>query len=519
MCNPTKHHRWQKPCLLVGALVGVLVAVVLPIVVERKLQAGVTATIVIDSTESHGYADWADSTRPNAAHQIVRFHMFNITNPDAVLQGVKPSLVELPPMDYLMVQEAFNVSFSEDKTIMSYQLYQRFLPQPGTDVLARQNITSINMPFQGLVGRHLELVQEFIKRYNTPSDMMFVNRPINDILFGYLDHVLQDLAPLDPGLNPVYRGLQFNASSLEYADKNCSTIRMYTGVKHRELLRETISWDDMASMNCCNFGSCGPVNRGGARGASWQHAPANDIRGTMGHQFRSGLRAGDSIPLFVPSIYRAIDLQNVNGEEVYVRKIKALRFRIPSSTFLNKTSLPANAAYWADGPDGLLNISACESKASVLMSKPHFLQGDPALVTALVGLSPPDPALHDTTLDVEPITGATVQLAARLQINTLIRPVHDGIHPEPLFPNVTSTYVPLLWFERLAAASEENSNQIVKSVYLARKLETVFLVLGILGAVGCVLGFVYVSHKAKGARRKEETEMLMKDPAGLDYGT
>ena len=174
--------------------------------------------------------------------------------------------------------------------------------------------------------------------------------------------------------NPVCTraGLQFNASSLEYADKNCSTIRMYTGrfgcccvvvlyltmrlmcgqgcnsllpsphprpvagVKHRELLRETISWDDMASMNCCNFGSCGPVNRactarwwcvvcvcfdltplcetlcmcvllelcsgGGARGASWQHAPANDIRGTMGHQFRSGLRAGDSIPLFVPSM-------------------------------------------------------------------------------------------------------------------------------------------------------------------------------------------------------------------------
>jgi hypothetical protein len=40
------------------------------------------------------------------------------------------------------------------------------------------------------------------------------------------------------------------------------------------------------------------------------------------------------------------------------------------------------------------------------MSKPHFLQGDPALVTALVGLSPPDPTLHDTTLDVEPVSGA-----------------------------------------------------------------------------------------------------------------
>ncbi len=39
----------------------------------------------------------------------------------------------------------------------------------------------------------------------------------------------------------------------------------------------------------------------------------------------------------------------------------------------------------------------------VFMSKPHFLHGDPSLVTAVEGLTPPNPALHDAYLDVEPV--------------------------------------------------------------------------------------------------------------------
>jgi hypothetical protein len=56
------------------------------------------------------------------------------------------------------------------------------------------------------------------------------------------------------------------------------------------------------------------VAGGLGRDPAWLHAPANNFRGSMGHQFRSELHKGDSIPLFVPQIYRTIDLQNYNGE-------------------------------------------------------------------------------------------------------------------------------------------------------------------------------------------------------------
>ena len=45
----------------------------------------------------------------------------------------------------------------------------------------------------------------------------------------------------------------------------------------------------------------------------------------------------------------------------------------------------------------------CVCPLQVFMSKPHFLHGDPSLVTAVEGLTPPNPALHDAYLDVEPV--------------------------------------------------------------------------------------------------------------------
>ncbi len=61
------------------------------------------------------------------------------------------------------------------------------------------------------------------------------------------------------------------------------------GATRREQLRDTLSWDGMASLNCCNFGSCGETSRGGDRNAPWIGAQANQIRGTMGHQFPPGV--------------------------------------------------------------------------------------------------------------------------------------------------------------------------------------------------------------------------------------
>jgi hypothetical protein len=106
-----------------------------------------------------------------------------------------------------------------------------------------------------------------------------------------------------------------------------------------------LTFDDMAGMNCCGFGSCGLSDRkilshchtcvyrigvqccevdcvlllgGGDRQAAWLGAPANVIRGSLGRQFPTGLTKGGTLPLFIPQYFRAIDVENMNGETVDV---------------------------------------------------------------------------------------------------------------------------------------------------------------------------------------------------------
>ena len=46
--------------------------------------------LAIAAVACAGFADWQDSTRPTAGHQFVTYYVFNITNPQAILDGATP---------------------------------------------------------------------------------------------------------------------------------------------------------------------------------------------------------------------------------------------------------------------------------------------------------------------------------------------------------------------------------------------------------------------------------------------
>ena len=58
----------------------------------------------------------------------------------------------------------------------------------------------------------------------------------------------------------------------------------------------------------------------------------------------------------------------------------------------------------------------------ISMSSPHFFRADPKLLSQFEGLSP-DPAIHDVTLDLDPITGLAVSAHKRIQVtNQVLHP-------------------------------------------------------------------------------------------------
>lgn len=142
---------------------------------------------------------------------------------------------------------------------------------------------------------------------------------------------------------------------------------------------------------------------------------ANDINGTEGFFFHPLLSEGEGLEIFVDDAFRTFQL--VYTDTVDAMGIQAFRYQLASSTFESAFTNPENARWGSWCPDGLFNLGPTQDPVvPVFGSKPHFLDGDPELRDKVAGLEP-DRSLHDSFIDVEPLTGANVQLNVQLQIN------------------------------------------------------------------------------------------------------
>ena len=94
-CTPAGASITAVTLSLLTAVTGLLVAFPLHDFVAEKIRAGVRAYAVLDSADAGGYKGWADSTDPSAGQVISRYWLNNLTNPEEVLRGAKPNLVEV----------------------------------------------------------------------------------------------------------------------------------------------------------------------------------------------------------------------------------------------------------------------------------------------------------------------------------------------------------------------------------------------------------------------------------------
>ena len=65
--------------------------------------------------------------------------------------------------------------------------------------------------------------------------------------------------------------------------------------------------------------------------------------------------------------------------------------------------------------DGFLRVGDCYGGLPIIMSAPHYWYVDPDLLNQIVGLDPRQD-LHDTYLDIEPMTGVPLSAHTRIQV-------------------------------------------------------------------------------------------------------
>ena len=155
-------------------------------------------------------------------------------------------------------------------------------------------------------------------------------------------------------------------------------------------------------------------------------SPCDKIRGTEGLFFHPNLKEGENLTAFVDDVARSFDLM-YQGKVNHLG-LEAFRYVLANHTFYNKDRYPDNACWGPDEtiPNGLIYLGPTQYPViPVYGSNPHFYNGDSSLLDCVEGLDPDNASDLITKIDVEPITGANVQLQKNLQLNVKIHNYDD----------------------------------------------------------------------------------------------
>lgn len=232
----------------------------------------------------------------------------------------------------------------------------------------------------------------------------------------------------------------------------------------------------------------------GKRNLSYWKSYCDMINGTDAASFPPFVEKSQTLRFFSSDICRSI--YAVFESEVNLKGIPVYRFVLPANAFASPLQNPDNHCFCTEKvisnnctSYGVLDIGKCKEGKPVYISLPHFLHASPDVSEPIEGLNPNEDE-HRTYLDVEPITGFTLQFAKRLQVNILVKPARKI---EPL-KNLKRPYiVPILWLNETGTIGDEKAemfrNQVTGKIKLLGLVEMVLLGVGVVMFVAFMISY------------------------------
>jgi len=457
-------------------------AAFLPGYIDNKLADGIKESTAFTPKAQADGADifryWQNNTVEGAPVTWFKIYMMNVTNPAEVLNGSTPHVVEVGPYVYREYKQRFNVTFGSDidnrKTMRTKSWsYYVFDEEASGEVRESDMITTLNMPTQalyyGALGDQLSEYGVWNAYKDVPMiQRLFTTRNVSELMWGYVDPQMAALHPLSPTKIPErFPGVLGNKSYEEFVKDGKYDI-IFTGEDYPELTRYYSEYDHMSYVTCN-----GELN--------WGTPRANHVTGSDGLQFKPNLQKGATVYVYVDQMFRTVPMENVNKRVVKYHGIDLYRFTLAEWVLANVSAVPANTAFYPWHYGGLLNITKCANLIPVFLSKPHFLGADTRVSSMVTGLSAANDEAHDTFLDVEPHSGATMHAAKRLQMNVNTKPLifstilgkdtwFEKLNPEVIFP--------LAWFEEGGGLDSKKASEFKGSVYAALNMKYYFYWVG-----------------------------------------
>lgn len=408
---------------------------------------------------------------------MVRFYFFNVTNPNGVLLGEKPSVKELGPYTYRAEWIKHNITFHDNGTL-SYKETKRFYFDRSRSVGPETDeIMTVNVPF--VTTAHLLKEQNFIVRgiaslsLSGLGQRIFISRSVGQLTFGGYPDILVLLGsvidsgrprPGQPGFNI---GDVFNRGYRTIIDMLGSLVdpdRQGTNGKFGYMINKNNTVDGEYTIftgedDISRVNQVYEYNKH-RKLQVWAGEECNTLKGTLGH-LRPPLSKSDEQVVFIPDICRSIPMESAGYESF--RGLKVKRFAAGASAFDAGQEFRENSCFAGSRPlpQGGSDLGPCKQGAPLVLSFPHFLFADPSYQADVDGMNP-DADKHQFFFNSEPTLGVTVKVRGRIQISVILERVF-GLGP---FSRVAEGVLPLFWQETHVEARDPTVNLLKTIVQL-----------------------------------------------------
>ncbi|XP_043822192.1 platelet glycoprotein 4 [Dromiciops gliroides] len=313
------------------------------------------------------------------------------------------------------------------------------------------------------------LLNSLIKK---SKSSMFQVRTLKELLWGYTDPFLKLVPnPVDTTVGLFY----------PYNNTADGVYKVYSGKDDISKVAIIDSYKDSKNL-------------------SYWTGYCNMINGTDAASFPPFVEKTRILRFFSSDICRSIYAEFES--EVNLKGIPVYRFVLPSKAFASPVVNPDNDCFCTEKvisknctSAGVLDISSCKEKKPVYISLPHFLHASPDVPEPIDGLNPNEEE-HRTYLDVEPITGFTLQFAKRLQVNMLVKPARKI---ETLNKLKRNYLVPIIWLNETGTIGDEKAEmfrkQVTGKISLLGLVEMVLLTIGLVTFVASMIAYCVCRSK------------------------
>ncbi|KAM9077356.1 platelet glycoprotein 4 isoform 2-T9 [Megaptera novaeangliae] len=445
--------------LIAGAVIGALMAVfggILMPVGDMLIEKTVKKEAVLEEG-TIAFKSWVKT----GAEVYRQVWIFDVQNPEEVaVNSSKIKVKQRGPYTYRVRYLAKeNITQDSETHTVSFLQPNGAIFEPSLSVGTESDtFTILNLAVAAVP--HLypsafvqTIVNIFIKKSNSS---MFQKRTLKELLWGYKDPFLSLVPyPVTTTVGVFY----------PYHNTADGVYKVFNGK------------DDISKVAIID------TYKGKKRLSYWP-SYCDMINGTDAASFPPFIEKTRVLQFFSSDVCRSF--YAVFGAEINLKGIPVYRFILPSLAFASPLQNPDNHCFCTEKIIsknctlyGVLDIGKCKDGKPVYISLPHFLHASPEITEPVEGLSPNEEE-HSTYLDVEPITGFTLQFAKRLQINILVKP---GKKIGALKGLKQNYMVPILWLNETGTIGDEKAemfrNQVTGKINLLGLVEITLLSVGV----------------------------------------